>query len=107
MLTWSVVALLAFGVYGQRALGMALIDPKRMSGQARSVLAMIPLSILCAVTALQTLSTEGELVADARIGGIGLAALLEACTDVCCSDWRCGRDCCVAGALVATFNAVV
>ena len=76
MLTWSVVALLAFGVYGQRALGMALIDPKRTSGQARSVLAMIPLSILCAVTALQTLSTEGELVVDARIGGIGLAALL-------------------------------
>ena len=76
MLTWSVVALLAFGVYGQRALGMALIDPKRMSGQARSVLAMIPLSILCAVTALQTRSTEGELVADPRIGGIGLAALL-------------------------------
>ena len=62
MLTWSVVALLTFGVYGQRALGMALIDPKRMSGQARSVLAMIPLSILCAVTALQHSALKANLL---------------------------------------------
>ncbi|MEC9059834.1 MAG: AzlD domain-containing protein, partial [Actinomycetota bacterium] len=70
MLTWGVVAVLAVGVYGQRALGMALVDPERLGLRPRQVLAMVPLSILCAVTALQTLSTHGELVLDARVAGI-------------------------------------
>ena len=76
MLTWGVVAVLAVGVYGQRALGMALIDPDRLGHRSRQVLAMVPLSILCAVTALQTLSTRGELVVDARVAGIVVAAVL-------------------------------
>ena len=73
MLPWGVVAVLAVGVYGQRALGMALIDPDRLGHRSRQVLAMVPLSILCAVTALQTLSTRGELVVDARVAGIVVA----------------------------------
>jgi len=76
MLTWGVVTVLAIGVYGQRALGMALIDPERLGRRSRQVLAMVPLSILCAVTALQTLSTRGELVVDARVAGIIAAAVL-------------------------------
>ena len=76
MLTWGVVAVLAVGVYGQRALGMALVDPDRLGHRSRQVLAMVPLSILCAVTALQTLSTRGELVVDARVAGIVVAAVL-------------------------------
>ena len=76
MLTWGVVAVLAVGVYGQRALGMALIDPKRMGDRSRQVLTMVPLSILCAVTALQTFSSQGELVFDARVAGIAAASLL-------------------------------
>ena len=76
MLTWGVVAVLAVGVYGQRALGMALIDPNRISVRSRQVLAMVPLSILCAVTALQTLSSQGALVLDARVAGIVAAAAL-------------------------------
>lgn len=76
MLTWGVVAVLAVGVYGQRALGMALINPKRMGDRSRQVLTMVPLSILCAVTALQTFSSQGELVFDARVAGIAAASLL-------------------------------
>ena len=76
MLTWGVVAVLAVGVYGQRALGMALVDPERLGLRPRQVLAMVPLSILCAVTALQTLSTQGDLVLDARVAGLVAAILL-------------------------------
>ena len=76
MLTWGVVAVLAVGVYGQRALGMALVDPERLGLRPRQVLAMVPLSILRAVTAVQTLSTHGELVLDARVAGIIAATLL-------------------------------
>ena len=76
MLTWGVVAVLAVGVYGQRALGMALINPKRMGDRSRQVLTMVPLSILCAVTALQTFSSQGELVFDARVAGMAPPPLL-------------------------------
>ena len=76
MLTWGVVAVLAIGVYGQRVLGMALIEPKSIGDRSRRVLAMVPLSVLCAVTALQTFSSQNELVIDARVAGIAAAALL-------------------------------
>ena len=76
MLTWGVVVVLALGVYGQRALGMALINPNRISDRSRQVLALVPLSILCAVTALQTFSTQGALVVDARVAGLAAAAAL-------------------------------
>ena len=76
MLTWGVVVVLAVGVYGQRVLGMALIEPKSIGDRSRRVLAMVPLSILCAVTALQTFSSQNELVIDARVAGIAAAALL-------------------------------
>ncbi|MED5361683.1 MAG: AzlD domain-containing protein [Actinomycetota bacterium] len=76
MVTWGGGVVLAVGVYGQRALGMALVDPKRIGDRSRQVLAMVPLSILCAVTALQTFSSQGELVFDARVAGIAAASLL-------------------------------
>ncbi len=75
MLTWGIVAALAIGVYGQRAAGMAIIDPARLADRWRRVLEAMPLAILSAVTALQTLTRGGELTVDARLWGIGAAVL--------------------------------
>ena len=75
MLTWGVVAALAIGVYGQRALGMAVIDPDRLGDRWRAVLSFMPLAILSAVTALQTFSRSGELTVDARVWGVGAAVV--------------------------------
>lgn len=75
MLTWGVVIALAVGVYGQRALGMAVLDPERLSDRWRRVLGFMPLAILCAVTALQTFTRGGQLTLDARVFGVGAAVV--------------------------------
>ena len=75
MLTWGVVLGLAVGVYGQRALGMAVLDQERLAERWRRVLGFMPLAILCAVTGLQTFSRGGELTLDARVFGVGAAVL--------------------------------
>lgn len=75
MLTWSVVALLAFGVYGQRAVGATAIDTNRLDERWQRVLTALPLAIIAAVVALQTFTTDRALVLDARVAGIAVAAL--------------------------------
>lgn len=75
MLTWGVVVAIAIGVYGQRAIGMAILDPERLGLRTRAVLGFMPLAILCAVTALQTFTRSGSLTFDARVVGVGAAII--------------------------------
>lgn len=75
MLTWAAVALLAVGVYGQRALGAVAVDPERLDARVQQVLTALPLAIITAVIALQTLSADRSLTVDARVVGLAAAAL--------------------------------
>lgn len=75
MLTWTVVAALTVGVFGQRVLGAVLLDTNRLSFRWQEVLKNLPLSIIAAVVALQAVSVEGSLGIDPRLGGIAAAAL--------------------------------
>ncbi len=75
MLTWAVVALLAVGVYGQRAIGATAVDTSTLDARRQRVIAALPLAIVAAVVVLQTLTTERALAADARLIGIAVAAL--------------------------------
>lgn len=73
MLTWSVVALLAVGVYGQRMVGATAIDTERLSERWQRVLTALPLAIIAAVIALQTVTAERTLTVDARLVGVAVA----------------------------------
>jgi len=75
MLTWGVVLALAVGVYGQRALGAVAVDTNRVGARWRRVLDALPITIIAAVVALQTFSASGELTVDARVAGVGAAAI--------------------------------
>lgn len=75
MLTWTVVGLLAIGVYGQRALGAVLLDTDRLQEHWQRVLRSIPLAIIVAVVALQTFTSSQAFSFDARAIGVGAAAL--------------------------------
>ncbi|MGY9075128.1 MAG: AzlD domain-containing protein, partial [Acidimicrobiales bacterium] len=75
MLTWGVVFALAVGVYGQRALGAVAVDTNRVGARWRRVLDALPITIIAAVVALQTFSASGELTVDARVAGVGAAAI--------------------------------
>lgn len=74
MLTWTVVGALAIGVYGQRMLGAVFVDTSRVSDRWQRVLSSVPLAVIVAVVALQTLTSAGSLTIDERaVGVIGAA----------------------------------
>ncbi len=75
MLTWTVVAALTIGVYGQRALGAVVVNTDRVNARWRAVLEHLPLAIIAAVVALQTFTASRELEFDARTLGVAAAAL--------------------------------
>lgn len=75
MLTWTAIALLAIGVYGQRALGAAAIDTARLDPRWQRVLTALPLAIISAVIALQAVTADRSLTIDARLAGLTVAAL--------------------------------
>lgn len=75
MLTWGVSIAIALGVLAQRVIGATLIDSDRIGVRSRRVLDAIPLAVIAAVIGLATLSSDGELEIDARVGGVAVAAL--------------------------------
>jgi uncharacterized membrane protein len=75
MLTWGVVTALAIGVFAQSVAGATLIDSNRIGVRSRRVFDALPLAIIAAVIGLATLSSDGELEIDARVGGVAVAAL--------------------------------
>ncbi len=75
MLTWTAVALLAIGVYGQRFIGATAIDTARLDQRWQRVLTALPLAIISAVIALQSVTSSRTLTLDARLAGLAIAAI--------------------------------
>ncbi len=71
------VLLFLVGVFALRMIGgFALGGLLARSTRATRVLLLMPLSIVAAVVAVQTLTTRTSVVLDARAIGVGLAAVL-------------------------------
>jgi len=75
VLTWSVIGLLAVGVYGQRAIGAVAIDTSRLDQRWQRVISSLPLAIIIAVIALQTVTADRSFTIDSRLAGIAVAGL--------------------------------
>ena len=61
------------GVYGQRSIGVLLIDTERLDRRWQAVLRQVPLAIIAGVIVLQTFTASRELELDARALGLGAA----------------------------------
>lgn len=74
--TWWAIIIASIGAYIQKILGMSV--PKKVLEHPITirVAALIPVAFLGALVAVQTLSTGQEIVLDARVAGIGVAAIL-------------------------------
>ncbi len=71
------LALFLAGVFGLRMLGgFALGGVLAGNERATRLLTLLPLSIVAAVIAVQTFTTKSDVVLDARVIGIALAAVL-------------------------------
>ena len=75
MTVWLAVLLTAAGCYGLKLLG--LLAPARLLEHplAARVSALLPVALLAALAAVQTLATGTQLVVDARLAGVGAAVV--------------------------------
>lgn len=72
----SIVAL-TIGVWGQRLAGAFLIGPMlEKRPRLTRAASLIPAAVVMAVVVQLTITRAGELVVDARLAGLGVAALL-------------------------------
>jgi Branched-chain amino acid transport protein (AzlD) len=72
---WLAVLVTAAGCYGLKLLG--LLAPARLLEHplAARVSALLPVALLAALAAVQTLASGTHLVLDARVAGMGAAVL--------------------------------
>lgn len=76
-MTWTIVFVLAAGVWGQRFLGMYVGGPVLSRYPALGKLAtLIPAAVVMAVIVQLTLASGRTLVVDARLAGMAVAGVL-------------------------------
>ena len=76
-MTWTIVVVLAAGVWGQRFLGMYVGGPVLSRLPALGKLAtLIPAAVVTAVIVQLTLASGSSLVLDARLAGVAVSGIL-------------------------------
>lgn len=75
-MTWLAIVALAVAVWGQRLLGAFVVGPvlSRRPGVARAM-GLIPAAVVMAVIVQLSVATGSDLVIDARLAGVAVAAL--------------------------------
>ena len=76
MISAFAVMALTVGVAGQRLAGMFLLRGGVTNPRLARLVGLIPITVISSVVALQTLTTRGDITIDARLAGVGAAALL-------------------------------
>lgn len=82
LLVWLAILGMAAGCFGWKILGLSVPAGVLERPWVRRVAALLPVALLAALTAVQTLTTgSGQLTVDARLAGLaaaGVALLLRA-----------------------------
>jgi hypothetical protein len=73
--TWIAIAATALGCYAVKLLGLSIPAGILERPLVRRLAALLPIALLTALTALQTVGTGRALVLDARAGGLAAAAV--------------------------------
>ena len=73
--TWLIVLAVAAGTMTIKAAGPVLLGGRALPGPVQAVVALLAPALLAALVATSTLSTGQELVIDARLAGVGVAAV--------------------------------
>jgi hypothetical protein len=73
--TWIAIAATAFGCYAVKLLGLSIPAGILERRLVKRLAALVPIALLAALTALQTLGTGRALVVDARAAGLAAAAV--------------------------------
>jgi len=73
--TWTVVALVGIGTIAIKALGPVLLGGRPLPPRVDSVVALLAPALLAALVAINTFATDQRLGLDARLLGVGAAAV--------------------------------
>ncbi|HEY6609469.1 MAG TPA: AzlD domain-containing protein [Candidatus Limnocylindria bacterium] len=73
--TWLVVAVIAVGTIIIKAAGPVLLGGRPLPARVQAVVALLAPALLAALVATTTLGSGQQLVADARLIGVGVAAI--------------------------------
>lgn len=74
-MSWSLVIALSLGAYGFKALGFVVLGSRTLPEPLARCLALIPAALLTALILKDTFSTGQEWALDARVVGLGVAAI--------------------------------
>jgi branched-subunit amino acid transport protein len=73
---WLTVALCAVTTFAIRGIGPVAVGGRTLGGRATRVLSLLPAALLAALVVTETVLRDGALDVDARLAGLGAAALL-------------------------------
>jgi len=74
-MTWTLVLVLAVGAYACKVLGLVVVGSRRLPPPLERCLLLVPAAVITALIVKDTLSTGQQLVIDARVAGVGVAAI--------------------------------
>jgi branched-subunit amino acid transport protein len=74
-MTWGLIAALAAGAYGFKVLGLVVLGGRHLPAPLERCLALIPAAMLAALVVNETFARGQDLVLDARVAGVGVAAI--------------------------------
>lgn len=72
---WAAVVLGSLGTYAAKALGFLLPTSALEHPRVRSIAALLPVALLAALVAVQTLVTGTAITLDARLAAMGVAVV--------------------------------
>lgn len=73
--TWAVVILVGIATIAIKALGPVLLGGRPLPDRVDRVVALLAPALLAALVAINTFATDRELGVDARVLGVGAAAI--------------------------------
>jgi len=71
--SWSAIGLLALGAYAFKVVGLVVLGGRQLPPKVARCVALLPASLLPALVAVQTLTTDDRWVVDARAAGVAAA----------------------------------
>ena len=74
-MSWWVIAALAVGAYGFKAIGLLAFDARPPSPRIVAALALLPPALLGALIVVQTVAVDTSITLDARAVGVAAGAM--------------------------------
>ena len=74
-MTWTLVLVLAAGAYLFKVIGLVVIGARPLPAVVERCLALIPAALIAALVVNDTFAYGSDLVLDARVAGVGVAAI--------------------------------